>query len=298
MQDSTAPSVNRRQVLVGLGLTGTALLMDTAVGQAAHARPARPATEAEVVVAADGVTAPGSVSCGPVTFSVTTPATAGMSLLLVRLRVPLSRYLEDLGRLAAAATTAETIAATRAVEADVVNLGGAVLTAAEPATFTQDLRPGSYQLIGYDYTSATARPIAHALTVTAGRPARPPRTDGRIVQTPSGFRVCGDRLRAGGAYLVENRSGTLNEAVLLPVRPGTTQAAVDAYFGALSAGQPPPASPLVGRPVGLAPLSPGHRAVLRTTLPAGPYLLASWVTSTSTGRPRAFGGYHRVVTLG
>lgn len=302
MQGSMSP--NRRQLLLGLGLTGTALALDPTLGSGgAEARPRpRPrawagSAAADVVVAADGVTAPDTVPSGAVAFSVTTPAPRGMSVLLVRLRVPLARYLDDLARLAAATTTQETIAAVRAVEADVVNLGGAVVLAGRAATFTPVLRPGSYQLIGYDYTSDSARPLARALTVTPGGRDCPPRADDRIVQTPTGFQVRGDRLRADGAHLVENRSGLLNEAVLLPLRPGTTQADVDAYFGALSGGQPPPASPLAGQPVGLAPLSPGQRAVLRAGLPAGPYLLASWVTSSSTGRPRAFGGYNRVVTL-
>ncbi len=294
----TEASLSRRRLLLGAGLVGGAVLTGTALPGTARAGEAgtNPTTVA-VVAGADEIIAPRSVAAGAVTFEVTTPATEGMALLLVRLRVPLATYLADLVRLGRATTKAETIAATAAVESDVRNLGGAVLNAAEPVAFTTVLVPGEYQLITYDFTNGDAVPGAHALTVRGPARNRSLCATGRVVQTPTGFAVPGGRLAASAAHEIVNRSGSLNEAVLLPVVPGTTEADIEAFFTALRNGERPTAYPLTGPPVGSAPLSPGERAVVRTGLKPGPYLLASWVTSTVTGLPRAWGGYHRLVTL-
>ncbi|MER5772349.1 hypothetical protein [Streptomyces sp. NPDC001985] len=301
----SASSPSRRRVLAGASLTaGGALLGALSGAPALAAAPVpgrtRPGAggDIEVVVRPDSVLAPSYAAPGAVTFTVSTPSAKGLSLLLITLRVPLAEYLADVRAMSEAERPEDVARAAAKVEADAVNRGGAVLTPGRPVSFTAVLPRGRHHLIGYAYSTPGAVPVAHPLTVT-GRPNPvAPRVDGLIVQTRSGFSLPRGRLRAEGDHLVVNRSGQLNEAVLIPVRSGTTGAEIDAVFAALASGTRPPSMPFTGDPSGLAPLSPGRVARLRPGAPPGEYLLTSWVTSTETGRPRAFGGYHRLVRVG
>ena len=296
--------LSRRRLLAGASLTVGALIggltasVACASDSAAGSEKPRGTGEARVVVRPDAVEAPEELAPGPVTFHAATPADSSMSVLLIRLKAPLRKYLADLKAMGAAQSPEDKAAAAAKVEADADNLGGAVLLPGEQTvSFTQVLLPGRYYLIGYAYDTPGAEPVAHRLTVEGVPGAAAPRVDGLVLQTPSGFTVPGGTLSADGDLLVVNRSGALNEAVLIPVRPGTTTEDVDAFFAALAEGQQPPSAPFVGKSSGLAPLSPGRFARLRTGLEPGEYLLSSWVTSTDTGRPRAFDGFYRLVRL-
>ncbi|MFG3549058.1 hypothetical protein [Streptomyces sp. NPDC047725] len=304
---SSGPAPSRRRLLLGAGATAGALLGSLAVGSGAYAAPGsgahtapgrRPRRTAahDVVVTADSVTAPARVPAGPVSFRVSTPTEGGMGLPLVQVSVPIDQYLDDLTRMTNAATPAEAAAAAAVVERESVNLGGAAVQPGTDATFSQILWPGRYYLIAYDF-DGSARPVAHALTVDGPGYCEPPEPVDVIRHTPSGFWVPGGQLRASGTHLIVNDSGLLNEAVLLPVRPGTTAAEVDAFFAALRDGTAPPSYPITGGAVGSPPLSPGRSARLGLSLPPGGYLLSSWITSSTTGRPRAFDGFYKLVTL-
>ncbi|MER5212030.1 hypothetical protein ABT063_15960 [Streptomyces sp. NPDC002838] len=297
---SPTVGLSRRRMLFGAGVTAGALLGVLPAASPAAAsparRPVRPAAAFDVVVTQDSITAPSTVPSGPVTFHVTTPTEGGMGLPLVHIRVPIDKYLDDLTRMNNATTPAEAAAAAKVVEGESVNLGGAAVQPGVGATYTQILWPGRYYFLAYDFDSA-ARPVAHALTVRGTATGEPPEPVDLIRHTRSGFRVPGDRLHANGTHLVINDSGVLNEAVLLPVRPGTTAAEVDAFFAALRDGTTPPSNPIIGGATGSPPLSPGRSARVAASLPPGGYVLSSWITSSTTGRPRVFDGFYKLVTL-
>ncbi len=294
----TGPS--RRRMLLGAGVTAGALLGVLPGVSRAAAAPATRSGKApvhDVVVAAGSVTAPAKVPAGPVSFRVSTPTQGGMGLPLVKLKVPIDKYLDDLTAMTNAATPAEAAAAATVVESESVNLGGAAVQPGTDAVFTQILWPGTYYLIAYDFDSSD-RPVAHRLTVEGVGSGEPPRPVDVIRHTRAGFWVSGGgRLHAAGTHLIVNDSGLLNEAVLLPVRPGTTAAEVDAFFAALRDGTNPPSYPITGGAAGSPPLSPGRSARVGLTLPPGGYVLSSWITSSTTGRPRAFDGFYKLVTL-
>ncbi|MDW4905911.1 hypothetical protein RB628_11340 [Streptomyces sp. ADMS] len=291
-------SLSRRRMLLGAGVTAGALFGALpAAASGAQAATARPATAYDVSVAPDTITAPAAVPSGPVTFNVGTATAGGLALPLVKLRVPVAKYLADLNTLSKAATPAEAAAAEAAVEAGAVNLGGGVVQPGTGVAFTQILTPGTYHLVAYDFDGTDVHPVAHTLTVKGPASGSPPDAVDCFAHTPTGFDVPGGRLKAAGTHYVVNRSGLLNEAVLIPVRPGTTAAGIDAFFEALRGGTQPPSYPLIGGPVGLPPLSPNRSALLTTSLAPGGYLLSSWITSTTTGHSRALDGFYKLVTL-
>ncbi|MPY48862.1 hypothetical protein [Streptomyces acidicola] len=297
---STDTGLSRRRMLLGAGLTAGALLGALPGASRAAAAPAARSGKAsvyDVVVAAGSVTAPAKVPAGPVSFRVSTPTEGGMGLPLVQLRVPIDKYLDDLTTMTNAPTPDEAAAAAAVVESEAVNLGGAAVQPGIDAVFTQILWPGTYYFIAYDFDSSE-RPVAHRLTVEGVGRGEPPVPVDVIRHTPSGFWVSGGgQLHANGTHLCVNDSGVLNEAVLLPVRPGTTAAEVDAFFAALRDGTPPPSYPIIGGAAGSPPLSPGRSARVGLPLRPGGYVLSSWITSTTTGRPRAFDGFYKLVTL-
>ncbi|MFJ5225038.1 hypothetical protein [Streptomyces sp. NPDC088400] len=291
--------LSRRRMLLGAGATTAALLGVLPAASGATASPARRPDRTvvhDVVVTPDTITAPATVPAGPVTFRVTTPTAGGLGLPLVQVRVPIDTYLDDLTRMTTAPTPAEAAAAAAVVERESVNFGGAAVQPGNEVTFSTVLRPGRYYLLSYDF-DGSARPVAHVLTVKGPGNGGLPEPVDVIRHTRSGFWVPGGRLHSTGTHFVVNESGALNEAVLLPVRPGTTAAEIDAFFAALRDGTTPPSYPITGGAVGSPPLSPGRFGWLGVSLPPGGYVLSSWVTSTTSGRPRVFDGFYQLVTL-
>ncbi|WP_157419557.1 hypothetical protein [Actinomadura kijaniata] len=253
----------------------------------------------EVTVGTDGFTAPAAVRPGPVAFRVTAADPEGAYLGLVRLRpgVTLQRYLTDLEK----AYGAGDPAAARAVQREVVMFGGAAVQPGTPVTYGTRLAPGSYHLIdfrevGRPGLAAKVRP----LTVRPGAgAAAEPRAEARIVQreTPEGPRFDAPaEIRSGATVRVVNRSRQYNEAILMPVRPGTTGEQVGAFYRGMDGGPQAP-SPFTGGPAGMVPLSPGRAATFAAPLRPGTYALVTWLRSSDTGRMFAAQGMHRLVTV-
>ena len=86
---------------------------------------------------------------------------------------------------------------------------------------------------------------------------------------------------------------TIHIMVLQPVKAGTTDAQVQAFFA--SGSQNPPPFALPGPTVSMDVLSPGHQLVLSYSLPKGTYVLL--IADDVTGLPHAVMGMHKVVTL-
>ncbi len=262
------------------------LLLAAALLATPTAAPATATQTIDITVTPNGFTAPTHLTAGSVTFRVTSTDPDGAWLGLVRPRpgVTLERYLTDLER----AMGPNPVEGIKAVARDVEMFGGAA-TPATPASATLRVPPRANNRLDFrDVGQPDMSSRVHPVTVDPGHAhdiVRPRSTvvalDGRYL-TP-------DTLRSPISFT--NLSPQANEAMLLPVRPGTTLADLDAYF----AHQAPP--PFTNGPTGIVPLSPGRTAVLGHHLPTGPYALVTWVTDVRTGKMFAAGGMRALVTV-
>lgn len=285
----------RRRALACAALAGAAALLPAPAAAEAAGGPI------EVALEPDRLDVPERIPCGAVTFHVTTPAPEGRSLLLVRLAdgVDVAGYLRLLAG-TGAQDPQERAAAARAVSAAADNLGGAVVWAATAAGFTRVLTPGEYLLVNYGYASPgppVVRTVRAVRGAAEGRPHAPAAIVHHDGDTGVEFAVRG-ALPSRGPITVVNTTATPQEAMLVPVVPGTTGADVRAYFAALREGREPPVQPMLGRPVGMAPLGAGRRAVLHTEFAPGPHALFSFTVDHATGINHALQGTSRLVDLG
>lgn len=271
-----------------------------AAGQAAvPAQAAFPAQAADIVVSADGFTAPAAVREGATTFRVSTSDPDGAYIGLIRLRpgVTLARYLDDLER----AYGQKDPAAGRAVERDVVMYGGASVLPGTPVSTTTVLTPGSYYLLDFKDVGrpGLADKVRSLRVLPSARPSAPPRAEAQIFQvaTPDGARFRAPaKVRGGAPIRVTNLSSQFNEAILMPVKPGTTRADIGAFFAAMDRGERAP-YPFTGGPLGTVPMSPGRSAVLSIDLRAGNYALVTWLPDYRTGHMHAAQGMYELITV-
>lgn len=253
---------------------------------------ANPAQDVHIAVTPDGFAAPATLSAGQVTFRVRSSDPAGAWLGLVRPRpgVTMERYLADLTR----AMGDDPVGGGRAVARDVEMLGG-VAVASTPASVTLRVSPGDHYLIDFrDVGSPDLADRVHRVRVVPGHRGAAPAPEARITLRDGGF-VAPSVLT--GPVRVVNHSGQHNEAMLMPVRPGTTLADLDTFFTEVDAGRYPATSPFTGGPTGVVPLSPGRSATLDTDLPAGEYALVTWVRDLATGTMFAARGMRALITV-
>ncbi|MGE7384278.1 hypothetical protein ACQKM2_02075 [Streptomyces sp. NPDC004126] len=286
--------------LAGSLLTAVSLLTTAPAAQAAHvpAAPvgqAVPAQEADITVTPEGFDAPPTLRAGAVTLKVRSTDPSGAWLGLVRLRpgITLDRYLDDLRR-AMGNDPAEAVEGGRAVARDAEMLGG-VAVAHAPASATIPLTPGDHYLI--DFRDAGLPDLASRVSpvrVLPGHSAPQVRPSARI--TLMDGRFCAPPTLTGPVQVV-NLSPQHNEAMLMPVRPGTSLADLDAFFTAVDAGRRPTGSPFTGGPTGVVPLSPGRSATLSAELPTGNYALVTWVRDLRTGRMFAAQGMRALIRV-
>ncbi|WP_328996582.1 hypothetical protein OG394_18215 [Kribbella sp. NBC_01245] len=291
---------------------GAGLLLAVALATVpAHAvaQGAKSAEVVQVVGTVDGFAAPSMHLPGPTEFAVSTTNPKGIRLGLVRLKPgqELSAFLVQL-RLALTKHGVEAAAAGREVEATAIMLGGAVTEPGRTATFRRTLVSGTYYLI--DYLRVTD--AVHALTVAGKAVARsnePVAPDPALaladrvasiamVETVSGPRYLAPAVVAGGQSLrVSNRTRQLAEAILIPVKPGTTRQDVQHAFEVIETGNWPPNSPFIGLPQGVPVLTAGQSELVRLSLPPGLYALTTWMVDLKTGRLQAARGMHTLLTV-
>ncbi|MFD2765807.1 hypothetical protein [Micromonospora eburnea] len=250
------------------------------------------AQQLDIVVDADGFDAPSALLAGTVTLRVRSTDPHGAWLGLVRLRpgVTLTRYLGNLER----AMGDDPVDGGTAVARDVDMLGG-VAVADVPAAATLAVSPGRYYLIdfkdvGLPDLARRVRPV----TVLPGHAGLPPTATTRITLTDGRF-TAPEVFR--GPVHVANLSRQYNEAMLMPVRPGTSLADLDKFFTEVDAGRYPNDAPFTGGPTGVVPPSPGRSVVLDAPLPAGRYALVTWVRDLRTGRMFAAEGMRTLITV-
>jgi hypothetical protein len=107
--------------------------------------------------------------------------------------------------------------------------------------------------------------------------------------------VTPDVLPAHGRIQVRNLSDTLHLMVVIPVRPGTTDSEVQAWFDTDPQTRPP--WRIDGPNAGVELLSPGVHVRFEYRLPAGTYVLMCLVPDEVTGIGHHMTGMHKVVTL-
>jgi hypothetical protein len=98
-----------------------------------------------------------------------------------------------------------------------------------------------------------------------------------------------------GTYTFANVSDTMHFMTMQPVRPGTTDAQIQAYFDSNPSG--PPQFLVAGPTAGNDVLTPGESLQLSYSLPRGTYALLCFVADDVTGMPHAVMGMHKVVVL-
>ena len=186
---------------------------------------------------------------------------------------------------------------TRDLTRDVRFYGGADVLPGTPAVVTEYLRAATYYVIDVAAPPGPNGPTLTTLTVT-GRDGEPGEhdDDSPVVRMTSADRfVVRGHLHARGTVTVANVSDTIHFLELQPVKAGTTDAEIQAYFNSGSQAAPPFA--LSGPSVGMEVQSPGRRASLSYRLPKGTYVMLCFVADDVTGMPHAVMGMHKVVVL-
>lgn len=298
--------IRRRVPALIATVTATLVLANPVGTSAAPSSQERCHSCVEVVGSPDGISAPATIRSGATTFRVTTSDEAGIRLGLFRLNkdVRLDPFLEHL-RTALTGEGDEQLEAGRSVVREAVMLGGQQTTAGRPATFSLHLRPGRYHLVDYEDIEegdTNQDPATHQLTVRhVPRPRHGgfPMPDSAItmIDAADGPRYLAPRVLSPDAtILVSNLTDQVEEAVFMPVKPGTTERDVQEFYEALDSGQPAE-SPFAGLPHGM-PVTSAHRGqIVRPNLPRGEYALVSWVIDLDDGGMRGADGMHQLVTV-
>lgn len=239
------------------------------------------------------------VHAGAVSFHVATSTSSGdseVALFRPTSRGGVARVLADL-REEFSDKPATAAKGTRDLTRDARFYGLADVAKGRPVTVTEVLQAGRYYLMDVGAAQKGAAPTLTAIDVVGSvdRHAWLGPVSGKISMTSSDRFVAPHRLPRRGSLLVRNIADTLHFAVLQPVKPGTTDAQVAAYFA--SGSQQPPSFALPGPSEGSDVLSPGHQLRLTYDLPAGTYVLLCFVADDRTGMPHAMMGMHKVVVL-
>jgi hypothetical protein len=184
-------------------------------------------------------------------------------------------------------------AAVAHVFANTVFDGGVDLFRGQSADFTVTLKPGIYYL-----GEMTDRPQLTRIRVTGDRSTATTPSAATIAAVDGAYRVTG-QLPAKGTIAITNAGRRPHRANLIPVKPGTTRAALGAYIRRTGGDDNAPAPPfaLNGPQLGTADVSPGRRMQLTYDLPAGTYALIDFDHDLKTGRPDSLEGMYAVVTL-
>ncbi len=254
---------------------------------------------------------------GRVTFreSTSNAGPGGSQISLFRLlgKATISRFKADLAD-EFSQDPAVSAKGTRELNRDISASGLADIQKGQRASVRVTLRPGTYYLMdlgsffGANGPAGAPNPKLTKLVVRDDERDSSAREDsggsgeeshGRHTPTvwlTSADRFVGPRhLPARGSVTFRNVSDTLHQALLTPVKKGTTDKQIQAYFD--SGVNAPPPFALDGPSVGLDILSAGNHATLTYNLPPGTYVLTCYVADDVTGMPHAFMGMHKVVIL-
>jgi len=189
---------------------------------------------------------------------------------------------------------------TRELNRDIRSFGLADVSPGVPAVVTEKLTAGHYYLMDLGNNQGVPDPAFTTFTVRhSGRGMsgqQEDSRDGAVVRLTSADRFISPRtLPARGTVTVKNIADTIHFMSIGPVKKGTTDKQIQAYFD--SGSQDPPSFGVDGPSVGMDVLSPGHELQLTYNLPPGTYVLMCFIADDVTGMPHAIMGMHKVVTL-
>lgn len=193
-------------------------------------------------------------------------------------------------------TPATAAKGSRELVRDVNAFGLADVSVGASVTVTANLTVGTYYLMDLANFSGTGSPIFTPLRVTAGSGRGPLHGDVSVQATAADRFTAPNTWPHTGSYVFANTAtDTLHFMDLERVKPGTTDAQVQAYFNSQSQAAPPFA--LNGPGAGNDVVSPGNTIRVAYNLPAGTYVLLCFIADTTTGMPHAIMGMHKVITL-
>lgn len=248
----------------------------------------------------DSMRSTAELSAGLTTFRfATSDAKQGHTILLVRMPDDgtITEYLDGLRKL----SSGEHETGRMATKFDQSNLGGGVVGAKCRVNLTVVLEAGTYYLLAFNGPGVSdPSPRIQEVRVTGtAKDAKLPRQENEIVLDANGGNPrfdTDDRWPADGAFLVANNVGITSEAVLLPLKPGTTDEELRAFFVNDNEELDWMSAPFSEFAVcGMPPVSPGGRVVAQLSAPPGEYVLVSFTTDMKQQkRMYQLGMYKRV----
>lgn len=195
-------------------------------------------------------------------------------------------------------TPATAARGTRELVRDIDAFGLADIVHRGPGVFvTANLLPGRYYLTDLGNFTGSGSPAFTPLTVTPGG-KRGPLNGGTVgVTATSADRFTApSHWAASGTYIFANKDpNSVHFMVIQPVKTGTTDAQVQAYYDSHS--QAPPPYARNGESIGNEIVSPGNTIRVNYGLIPGTYVLVCLVPDPSTGVPHAAMGMHKVITV-
>ncbi|GAA2748371.1 hypothetical protein GCM10009868_41120 [Terrabacter aerolatus] len=201
---------------------------------------------------------------------------------------------------------------TRELNRDVRATGLADVQKGYPASVRVNLHPGTYYLMdlgsffGPMGPSGAPNPALTKLVVRDSDDDGWSWSDSSAREDGSGWHptiwltaadrfVGPGRLPAEGSVTFRNVGDSIHVAQFSPVKKGTTDKQIQAYYD--SGVMAPPPFALNGPTFGLDVLSAGSSATLSYDMPPGTYVLQCFVADSVTGMPHAIMGMHKVVVL-
>ncbi|WP_374970264.1 hypothetical protein [Terrabacter sp. BE26] len=250
------------------------------------------------------------VDAGPVIFhqSTSNSGPGGSQISLFRLlgKATVNTFKADLAH-EFSSNPATAAKGTRELNRDIRAAGLADVQKGYPASVRVNLRPGTYYLMdlgsffGATGPSGAPNPALTRLVVRGTERDSAAWKDDSGWDTPTIWLTSADRfvgpshLPADGSVTFRNVADTIHIAQFSPVKKGTTDAQVQAYYD--SGVMTPPPFALNGPSFGLDVLSGGTHATLTYDMPPGTYVLQCFVADDVTGMPHAIMGMHKVVVL-
>lgn len=242
-----------------------------------------------------------TVHAGTISFKVssTNPASqngGGSTISLFRPKqgVTLAQVFADL-REELSSTPAVAAKGTRDIVRDVSLYGLADVIPGYPEIVTENLRHGTYYLMDLANYSGKGQPKTTRLVVTGHAEARALYGRVHVAATSTDRFIAPAWWPHHGTYLFRNVSDTIHFMAIVPVKDGTTDQQIQAYFS--SGSQSPPPFARNGPSGGNDVVSPGKTIAVSYNLPRGTYALLCFVADDVTGMPHAVMGMHKVIRL-
>ena len=241
------------------------------------------------------------VEAGTVSFKVssTNPVVQGnggsaISLFQPKHGVTLSTAFADLNE-EFSSVPATAAKGTRDLTRDVSFFGLANLVPGSPEVVTENLRSGTYYLFDLGNFTGKGNPVTTRLSVTGRGRGTSLHGDVYVTPTSADRFIAPNRWPHRGSYLFHNVADTIHFMEIMPVKAGTTDKEIQAFFNSGSQSAPPFArnGPSGGNNV----VSPGGTILVSYNLPRGTYVLLCFVADDMTGIPHAIMGMHKVIQL-